>query len=279
MVLMASRPSPPSPDSTRKPAAASAAFLLIGNELLSGKVHEANLAPLAQLLFRHGVQLRRAVCVGDDAQEIARETEQLARTHTLVFTSGGVGPTHDDITMDSIAIAFKCAVIVHPLLGALIEGRYGTRCTEAHLRMARVPQGATLESSEGEVVDKVPPKEWPAVRMANVWILPGVPEAFRMKLPAIAQYLHRLGHRAGLHSLALFSQVEESAIVPALDALVSTLEAGITVGSYPKWFDATYKTKVTFDGPDLEKLQSAAESLVQSLSPLGKTWISTVTET
>jgi molybdenum cofactor synthesis domain-containing protein len=269
------------PESAENP---NAALLLIGSELLSGKVREANLQPLAEMLFRQGVKFERMVGIGDDLAQIANETQILHRTYTWVFTSGGVGPTHDDITMEAIANAFGCSSVVHPILKEMIQTRYGASCTEAHLRMARVPESAILETTQGEVQTLSDVTEWPAVRMQNVWILPGVPEAFRMKLSIIAAFLQRK-HKGTVHgfvSVAVYTTQEESAVVPVLDALVAKLNAeqtpehpSITVGSYPKWFDPSYKTKITFDGTDSLRVTRAAESFVRSLPP-GTAWISTI---
>src|SRR4051812_18319742 len=121
-----------------------AAALIIGNELLSGKTAEANLHVLARELRALGVLLRRVVMVLDDVEVIAREVTELSASHDVVFTSGGVGPTHDDVTMESVARAFDVGVVISPVLERLICGYYGERCTEGHLLMARVPDGARL---------------------------------------------------------------------------------------------------------------------------------------
>lgn len=241
-----------------------AALLLIGSELLSGKVRDANAQPLAQLLFRHGIALQRIVAVPDDMETIGTETLRLAQTHTWVFTSGGVGPTHDDITVAAIARAFGQSVEVHPELAAMIQARYQDRCTEAHLRMAQVPQGTILETTEPHT------REWPAMRLGNVWIFPGVPEAFRMKLGILSAALRRAGHVSGFSSVAVCTTLEESAIVDVLDRLVAELPT-ISIGSYPKWFDTTYRTKVTFDGSDAATLERAAAMLIERL-PSGAAW-------
>src|SRR5262249_6660861 len=150
-----------------------AAALLIGNELLTGKTHEANLVNLARTLRTVGVKLCRAVMVPDELEVIAAEVRALASSHDVVFTSGGGGPTHDDITIEAIALGFGVRAVVHPEFEALLHNVYKEKMTDAHLRMALVPEGAELVHHEET--------RWPTVRMRNVWILPGVPEAFRMK--------------------------------------------------------------------------------------------------
>lgn len=234
-----------------------AAALIIGNELLSGKIRDENLGALAQTLRGLGIQLSRAVFVQDVLEAIAEEVLVLSRGHDVVFTSGGVGPTHDDITIDAVALAFGVAVVTDEVFANLIRSAYGNRCTEAHLRMARVPQGAALVTSSQIA--------WPTVRMQNVWVMPGVPEIFRMKLDLVRD---RLRGPVRFESRAIYTQIEESELKPLLDRLVAA-HPTVEVGSYPKWFDKTYKTKVTIDGTDSEATLAAFESLL-ALLPAGE---------
>ena len=141
------------------PPPASAAALVIGNELLSGKVEEANVVVLARTLRGLGVELRRVVVILDDIDEIAREVKALSKSHDWVFTSGGVGPTHDDVTVEGVAKAFGVAAVEHPFLAKQLRDHYKERCTDGHLRMALVPEGATLETS-AEI-------RWPTIRLSS----------------------------------------------------------------------------------------------------------------
>ncbi len=245
-----------------------AALLLIGNELLSGKIQEANLAHLAQMLRKHGVALRRSVMVPDELPTIEAEVRALSSSYTWLFTSGGVGPTHDDVTMVGVARAYGVDVVVHPQLAAMIRARYGERCTEGHLRMAMVPAGAALETSTGTVSNESPdpPDEWPAVRVENTWVLPGVPEAFRMKLEIVAATLRKRGGGPAFVSLAVYTQLEEAGLIPALERVVAA-HPQVEVGSYPKWFDPTYRTKLTFDGRDEAVVRAARDAFVALLPP------------
>jgi molybdenum cofactor synthesis domain-containing protein len=213
-----------------------AALLLVGNELLSGKVQERNLEPLAATLRGLGIRLERVVVVGDERDVIAAEVRAASPRYDVVFTSGGVGPTHDDVTLEGVAEGFGVPLESHPVLVALLRALYGARCTEAHLLMARVPAGSVLEAS--------PDVKWPTVVMRNVWVMPGVPELFRMKLGIVREHL--VGPEP-IVSRALFTHMEETELKPLLDRVVAH-HREVEIGSYPKWFDATYKTKVTFDG-------------------------------
>jgi molybdenum cofactor synthesis domain-containing protein len=233
--------------------AQTAAALIIGNELLSGKVEEANLPLLARTLRGLGVELRRVVMVLDDVDTIAREVRHLAASHDWLFTSGGVGPTHDDVTIEAVAKAFDVKVVSSPEVEQMIRGYYGERCTAGHLRMALMPEGAALEAS--------PEIRWPTLRLKNTWLLPGIPEVFRMKLPVV---MSRISAGKPYISRAVYTQMEEGTLKPLLDAVVAAFP-GVDVGSYPKWRDATYKTKLTFDGRDEAIVIAACDAFIATL--------------
>jgi molybdenum cofactor synthesis domain-containing protein len=129
-----------------------AAALVIGNELLSGKITDANVVVLARTLRPLGIRFARVVMILDDVDTIAREVRALASSHDVVFTSGGVGPTHDDLTVASIAQAFDVPMEVAPSMEQMLRDYYGERITEGHLLMARVPKGSRLVTSPGHAV-------------------------------------------------------------------------------------------------------------------------------
>jgi molybdenum cofactor synthesis domain-containing protein len=234
-----------------------AAAIVIGNEILSGKVQEANVVVLAKLLRELGIALRHVVTVLDDVDTIAREVRALSATHDWLFTSGGVGPTHDDVTIAAIARAFDVPVVTHAMMDRMIRDHYGERVTDGHLRMALVPDGAELETTE-EV-------RWPAIRFRNVWLLPGIPEVFRMKMPVVAA---RVGADGAFVSHAVYTRMDEGDLKPLLDRVVADF-ADVEVGSYPKWMDAVYKTKLTFDGRDAARVAAARDAFVAML-PTGE---------
>lgn len=234
-----------------------AAALAIGNELLNGKVQESNLHPLATTLRALGIRLNRTHTIGDDLELIAREVRELSASHDVLFTSGGIGPTHDDVTIAGVAAAFGVAVEHHPELTTMLERTYGDRLTPEHLAMARVPAGARLLGTADI--------RWPTVVMNNVWILPGVPEIFRMKLAVVRAHLRGAEEFFGR---AVFTLLEEAELKPLLDRVVEA-HPEVEVGSYPKWFDPTYRTKVTFDGRQADAVQRALEALL-ALLPEGE---------
>jgi molybdenum cofactor synthesis domain-containing protein len=232
-----------------------AAALVIGNELLSGKVDDANVGVLARALRGVGVALSRVVMVEDDVATIAREVTALSGSHDWLFTSGGVGPTHDDVTIEAVALAFGVPVVAHPTLEAMIHGHFGARVRPGHLRMALVPEGALLES--------LPEVPWPTVRVQNTWVMPGVPEAFRMKIPVVLAALR--GGRAFV-SHAVYTKMDEGDLKPLLDQTVKAFP-DVEIGSYPKWNDPTYRTKLTFDGRDEARVAAARDAFVAILPP------------
>jgi molybdenum cofactor synthesis domain-containing protein len=235
--------------------APTAAALVIGNEILSGKVEEANVVALARALRGLGVQLERVVVVLDDVEVIAREVSALSGAYDWLFTSGGVGPTHDDVTIEAVAQAFGVRVVASPVMEAMLRKHYGESCTEGHLRMARMPEGASLETT-AEV-------SWPTIRMGNTWLLPGIPEVFRMKLPVVMAHI---GEGRAFVSRAVYAQLDEGVLKPMIDRVVASFPE-VSVGSYPKWHDPTYRTKVTFDGRDEARVLEARDAFVASLPP------------
>jgi molybdenum cofactor synthesis domain-containing protein len=235
----------------------SAAALIIGNEILSGKVHEQNLVVLARALRALGIALRRVVMIADDVPLIAEEVRGLSSSYDLVFTSGGVGPTHDDLTIQAVAQAFGTEVQVEPSIEAMMRAHFGERLTPGHLLMARVPRGCELVASDSI--------RWPTVKMANVWVLPGVPEVFRLKLAVVTAQL-----TGGLPyvSRAVYTNLDEPTLMPMLERVVALFPT-VEVGSYPKWKDPDCRTILTFDGLDAAAVDAARDAFI-ALLPEGE---------
>lgn len=233
----------------------SAAFLAIGNELLGGKVAEANLYPLAKTLRALGIELRTAEILLDDVPTLAKAVARLAAAHGVLVTSGGVGPTHDDVTMQAVASAFGRRVVRDPELVELVRKTFGDKTTEAHLRFADVPEGALLRAA--------PDVAWPTPVLENVWILPGVPEVFRMKLATLRAWV--TGPRPFVTRALLLMQ-EEVELKDTLDSVVAR-HVAVSIGSYPALFNPRYRTRVTFDGTDSEAVSAALEDLRERLPP------------
>lgn len=233
-------------------ATRTAAIVLIGDEILSGKVDDENARFLIGELRRLGVALRRIVVVPDVVSDIAEAVRDASQRFDFVFTSGGVGPTHDDLTMIAVAQAFGRAIVRHAGLEKGLRDYYGDQLDERNLRMADVPEGAEfiLWST----------KTWPVPAVGNVYILPGVPSIFRKKFLAIAD---RFADEP-FFVAAVYSKEEEGRIAEALDAVVATF-AAVQVGSYPKLDDPDYRVKVTLESKDRSAVEAATDALIARL--------------
>jgi molybdenum cofactor synthesis domain-containing protein len=238
------------------PSVQRAAILLIGNELLSGKVDDENARWLTRELRALGVTLARVEIIPDDPVDIAASVRALSARHDLVFTSGGVGPTHDDVTLVAVGAAFDMPVARNLELEALLRAGIGPRLHERDLRMADIPTGARLEYGPGGATGRV----WPVVVVQNVWILPGVPSIFRRKFEVVRE----LFRAAPIFARAVYSRQSEGPIAGALDETVAAFPT-VEVGSYPHLDAADYSVKITLDGRDRAAVDAATTHLVARL--------------
>lgn len=231
----------------------SAAALVIGNELLTGKVRDANLTVLAKLLFELGIALRRVIVCPDEVETIVADLDTLRHSHDFVFTSGGVGPTHDDVTIEAVARAFGQQLERSPEIEALLRAYLGERLQERHLSMADVPQGARLLSGGRS--------RWPMLVVGNVFVLPGVPEIFRHKLSILREHL---GGGTPFISRAVRTRSDEGELAALLDTLCRD-HPEVAIGSYPQWNDGVSQVTVTFDGRVPNLVDHAVGALVAAL--------------
>ena len=221
-----------------------AGIILIGNEILSGKIIDANAAYLCRELRELGVEVGRILVIPDDVVCIAEEVAAFSRTFDFVFTSGGVGPTHDDVTIEGVARAMGVPVVRHPKLVALLERYYRDTLTDAALRMAEIPKGAELISDNG--------LRFPNVVMRNVYVLPGVPEIFRRKFDAMRERFRD----APIHLKNVFVRIGEGTLADYLNRLLGDFPL-LLVGSYPELSNPEYQVKVTLESRDLVYLERA----------------------
>lgn len=237
----------------------SAAALVIGNEILTGKVAEANVAHLARMLFGLGIELKRVVVCSDDIEIIAADVNALRASHDLVFTSGGVGPTHDDVTIDAIAHAFGRRVARSAEVERLIREYHAQRdlpVTDAHLRLANIVEGARLVRNATVA--------WPTIVVDNVYVLPGVPEIFQLKL---AQLRDELATDEAFVGVAVYTRCDEGDIAQLLHDLAHAHPA-VTIGSYLKWRSEDYRVKITFDGRSDDDVRKAADAFIAAIGDL-----------
>ncbi len=234
-------------------ADATAAILIIGDEILSGKTPDENARFLVAELRDLGVALRRILVIPDVVDEIAAAVRELAARYDHVFTSGGVGPTHDDLTMEGVARAFETKVTRHPELEQLLRGFYGAKLEERNLRMADVPEGATLVRGQ---------TPWPVIAYRNVYILPGVPEIFRRKFLAIRDRFKQ----APFHLACIYSRDEEGRIAAHLDR-VAAAYPDVAIGSYPRLATDEWCVKITLESKQRDRVRQATAELVELLGP------------
>ena len=234
-----------------------AALLIIGDEILSGRTQDANLAYLAKWLGVQGIRLREVRVVSDDMQAIGDAVKALASTHDYLFTTGGIGPTHDDITVDAIAAALGLPVIVHPQARAILAEHYGENLTEARLRMARTPEGASLIEN--------PRTKAPGIRIQNIFIMAGVPVITQGMLAALDGQLQG---GAPVLSRTIAAWTQESAAAATLIA-VEKAHPGVQIGSYPFWREGQTGANFVIRSTNPTQLGIVAEALMAALAQAG----------
>ena len=229
-----------------------AGIILIGNEILSGKIADANAAYLCRELRALGVDVRRISVIPDEIPLIAREVAAFSRDFDVVFTSGGVGPTHDDVTMEGVAEAMDVPVVRHPVLAGMLRDYYGDRLNEAHLKMAEVPEGAELVAHESV--------RFPTILVRNVYVLPGVPEIFRRKFDALRERFRE----QPFVLRNVFLAIGEGEIAEHLNHVLGAYPA-LMLGSYPEFSNPEYRVKVTLESKDSSYLEQALAVLLARL--------------
>jgi len=229
-----------------------AAMLVIGDEILSGRTRDANMHHLAGQLTDVGIDLKEVRVVSDDAPAIIAAVKALSASHDTVFTSGGIGPTHDDITADCIAAAFDAHIDVRDDARALLQAHYdrsGMELNAARLRMARIPDGASLIDNPVSVA--------PGFTMGNVHVMAGVPSVFQAM---VASVLPTLVGGARLMSRTLRVMRGEGDIAEPLGTF-ATDYADLSVGSYPFQKDGVYGSNIVVRGTDPARLDLAMDAL------------------
>lgn len=235
-----------------------AAMLVIGDEILSGRTRDANMHHLAGALTEHGIDLREVRIVSDDADAITAAVRALSDTHDHVFTSGGIGPTHDDITADCIAAAFGASIDVRDDARRLLAAHYerqGAELNQARLRMARIPEGAALIDNPVSVA--------PGFSLGNVHVMAGVPAVFRAM---VASVLPTLTGGAPLISRSLRILRGEGDIAGPLGDLARRFD-DLSFGSYPFQKDGIYGANVVIRGPDAGRVELALAELTRAFAP------------
>ena len=237
----------PQPDASRT---VTAALVVIGEEILSGRTSDENIAYIAAYLNRIGIVLREVRVVADVQAEIVAAVNELRGHFTYVFTTGGIGPTHDDVTTDAIAKAFAVEVVVDPEAVAAMRQRFSDReLTPARLRMARVPKGA-------ELIDNAISRA-PGFMIGNVIVLAGVPRIMQVMLDAVSP---RLAKGRPMLSGSIRLDVPEGDAAPGL-AELQAAHPDVQIGSYPFFDNKRLGTYVVLRSTDEARLEAARSAL------------------
>jgi molybdenum cofactor synthesis domain-containing protein len=238
------------------PAPVTAGLLVIGDEILSGRTKDKNIGYIAEYLTNIGIDLREVRVVGDREEEIVAAVNALRERYTYLFTTGGIGPTHDDITADCVAKAFGVAIDCDPRAVALLKERFeqmGTQMNEARMRMTRIPAGAEL------VLNKV--SAAPGFRLGNVIVMAGVPSIMQAMLDYVAP---RLATGAKMLSETVRADAREGDVGTEL-GVVAKAHPDVMIGSYPFMDDRGPNTNIVVRARDAGKLTAARAAVEEML--------------
>ncbi|XP_076825340.1 FAD synthase-like isoform X1 [Clavelina lepadiformis] len=240
-----------------------AGIIIIGDEILKGQTQDTNSFYLATTLHRLGVSVKKISVIGDDLNTIASEVKQLSSSFDFVLTSGGIGPTHDDVTFEGVARAFDETIAPHPTLVSLCQKYFG-RLTEnsPEMKLACLPQSAVLhfgtDTLNGEKF------KFPLVSTRNVFIFPGIPVLLRRLIDNLH---HLFASDASFHAAVLRVNALETEIAETLSSCTNRFkDSDVTIGSYPDWFNNYYKVKVIVESPNEESTQHAVSYLQSNLT-------------
>ncbi|MFQ5683874.1 MAG: competence/damage-inducible protein A [Candidatus Binatia bacterium] len=229
-----------------------AGIVIIGNEVLSGKTEDTNSHFLCRELRTLGVEVRRVLVIPDEVELIGREVAAFSREFDFVFTTGGVGPTHDDVTMAGIAHGFGLKVVSHPELERHLRERHGKNINKARLRMAEMPAGAELIGAGSFYTS--------AVRLRNIYIFPGIPKILRDRFQAVKEEFRD----APFFLRVVYIKEGEGVIASILNNLLRGFP-DLLLGSYPVLDNPEYKVKVTLESKDKNYLDRAFQNLLGAI--------------
>ena len=235
-----------------------AAVLIIGDEILSGRTQDTNLNFIAKYLGTYGVDLAEARVVPDIEDEIVTALNHLRQRYDYVITTGGIGPTHDDITADSVAKAFGVSLYEHPDIIAMMTARWAGELNAARRRMARVPEGGSLVKNAVQGP--------PGFQIGNVFVLAGVPQIMRGMLEDVGPRL-----RTGKVVIARTVRVTgsgEGVIAAPLEAIAKA-HPDLSLGSYPFYGENGYGSNLVIRGRDQAEVDATVEALIGALREVG----------
>ncbi|KPJ98452.1 MAG: hypothetical protein AMK71_11390 [Nitrospira bacterium SG8_35_4] len=229
-----------------------AGIIIIGNEILSGKVRDENSHFLSGELRTLGIDVKRITIIPDDIETVGKEAVQFSKSYDYVFTSGGVGPTHDDVTIAAIASGFGVSLVRNEKIRNLLLSRYHKEPNAALLKMTEIPEGSNLVFQEN--------MRFPVISFKNIFIFPGIPEYFQNKFLAIKEQFRS----DAFHLKRIFLNSHETEIAEVLNSVVST-NNGVEFGSYPILGEPEYRIIITAESKFEESLNKAVDELLKKL--------------
>ncbi|POI20857.1 hypothetical protein CIB84_015396 [Bambusicola thoracicus] len=245
-------------------SASTAGIIVIGDEILKGHTQDTNSFFMCRRLRALGVRVARVSVVPDEVDTIAAEVADFASRFTFVLTSGGIGPTHDDVTFEAVAKAFGERVAPHPELVALVHkffGKTDMQCPE--MKLARIPESSRLNYGTDQLTGSA--FKYPLVSVRNVYIFPGIPALMERALDGLS-HLFR-SEQTCFHSRAIYVAADEVQIAPVLDQANASFQGRVSLGSYPDWANNYYRVKLTLDSESEQHLEEAHRFLMEKLPP------------
>jgi molybdenum cofactor synthesis domain-containing protein len=243
--------------SQQKPAI-TAAILVIGDEILSGRTKDKNIGYIAEYLTNIGIDLKQVRVVPDDEADIVDALNALRARFTYVFTTGGIGPTHDDITADCVAKAFGVAIEHDPRAVAMLMERYKPEeVNEARMRMARIPHGADLIEN--------PISRAPGFKLGNVIVMAGVPNIMQAMLDNVSPTLET-GAKMLAESIDA-NGLPEGVYAAALGEVAKS-HASVSIGSYPSFINGGFRNQIVVRGKDADAVKAAVAAVQTAISSL-----------
>ena len=229
-----------------------AGIIIIGDEILSGKVQDSNSFYLASELRNLGVSLMRISVIPDNIEVIGKETVEFSGQYDFVLTSGGVGPTHDDVTMEGIAGGFNARLIRHPQLEEYFKLKYGDRLNQAVLKMTEVPEGS-------DIID-FSDMSFPLVKFRNIFVFPGIPEYLRNKFSLLKERFRS----SAFYLRRLFLNTNESDIAGILSTVVAE-NRDVSFGSYPVLGNPEYQIIITAESKSETAVSRSMDEFIRRI--------------
>ncbi|XP_049902974.1 FAD synthase isoform X2 [Epinephelus moara] len=242
--------------------APTAAILIIGDEILKGHTQDTNSAFLTRALRKLGVSVQRITVVPDVQEIIAKEVALLSPQYTHLITSGGIGPTHDDVTFESVAKAFQEELYPHPELARLVEEFFGVVDeNSAAMKLAMVPRSASLNYGTDPLTGQL--LRYPLVSVRNVYIFPGIPSLMERAFNGLEHLFASSG--TTFHTREVFVDADEAEIAPVLTKLQAGWGRKVALGSYPDWLSNYHRVRLVLDSDSQEEVDKAQTQLLDKL--------------